>query len=278
MKIYPQKKDIFYLNYPNLLNINSEEKNKVIFFSGTDSESNFNNNLKKMPYNWHYREKEVNYKINDSGYRTDDWLKIDWKNSIVIFGCSCVFGVGLAEDEIISHYLQQMTGIKVINMGYGAGSNDLMVDNCASMINNFGYPMAVIFGWTFPDRFLFFSEKNHINVGNWILKQDLSGFIGNRDQNIYKNIYKYRRKNGYNLQMIGHNHKKIIMAMLKDKTKFIDFCFFEMFSNIFDCDHIKEGYIFNPDFNDEFKARDLCHPGRYDNYKIAEYLYKKIKQ
>lgn len=273
MKIYPKRKDIFYLNYQNLTDTSKDfNENKIIYFSGSDSKKNFDDLLKITSIDWHYRTKEVFYKINNSGYRTSNWDSIDWENSIVIFGCSCVFGVGLAEDETINYYLEQMTGKKVINMGYGGGSNDLMIDNCAFMINNFGYPKNVVFCWTFPDRFLFFYKNIHLPIASWLINQD-SELIKKEDQDVYKNIYNNRIKNNYYLQMISHNQKTIVKAMLKDKSHFIDFSFYKDISQTFDCHLVNE----NINQETELLARDLTHPGRKDTFLAAQHIYNNLK-
>jgi hypothetical protein len=252
----------FYQHAHNYL----PNESNIIYFTGTDTDVLFNENLKTMPQDWHYRTKEVFYQLNSSGYRTKEWKDIDWKNSIVIFGCSYVFGVGLAEDETIAYHLEKLTGKNVINMGYGGGSNDLSFINCTNMINNFDYPIATIFSWTSMDRFMYFIHKNIFHpIGAWTAqKKDVFNKFQN---NIVLNLYENMTKNLNHIYMINYNYKLILQAMLKDKTQMIDFSYLNESANIFKCDFI-------PMF---CNARDLRHPGNLDAINTAKYIYDKLK-
>jgi len=68
-------------------------------FAVSDTEELFNHNLKIMPQDWFYRTNPVNYTVNSQGYRTEEFEKIDWAQSVVIFGCSTVFGTGVSDES-----------------------------------------------------------------------------------------------------------------------------------------------------------------------------------
>jgi hypothetical protein len=224
-------------------------------FCGYDSEERFKENLKIMPLDWKYRTKEVKYRYNSSGYRTYEWKDIDWKNAIVVLGCSIVFGVGLAEDETMCHQIEKMTGRQTINLGYGGGSNDIIVSNCASLINTFGAPYAVVIGWTSPDRFTFYNKIHHIDVGKWF----------NQIRNV-KKMYDLNVDNEYHLMIKSHYMKEYIKALFLNRTKFIDFTFFKSIS-------LANEAIF---FETNSLARDLAHPSQENNYEVAQYLLNLI--
>ena len=86
-------------------------------FVGGDNEKFYKENLLKLPENWEYRNKKVNYTLNKHNYRTDDFRKIDWLNSVVVFGCSNVFGIGVDDTDTVSFNLSKLINRPVINMG-----------------------------------------------------------------------------------------------------------------------------------------------------------------
>jgi len=65
----------------------------------------------------------INYRVNSYGYRCPEFDTINWENSYVLLGASNIFGEGVLENETISHYLQEMLGEPVINLGFAAASN-----------------------------------------------------------------------------------------------------------------------------------------------------------
>ena len=226
------------------------DKNKNENFCGYDSEERFKENLKIMPHDWKYRTKEIKYHYNSSGYRTHEWKDIDWKNAIVVLGCSIVFGVGLAEEETMCYQIEKITGRQTINLGYPGGSNEVIINNCASLINNFGAPHTIVIGWTFPDRFRFYEKDNFTDIGVWSNKKIYDIFIENEHNVMVKNFYMY----------------ECIKAMLIDKTKSLHFTFFKKISSM-------NNIAF---FNYTNLARDLSHPCSEDNEKVTKYILENI--
>lgn len=134
------------------------------FYLGPDSIKLYHKNLQLMPADWHYRTKKVEYIYNDKGYRTKPFEKIDWNNSIVIFGCSFIFGMGLAEDETLSYFIEKITGIPAINMGIAGSSMSYAQYNQVVLSEMNVRPKAVINVWTSIDRVLYFDYNTHVNV------------------------------------------------------------------------------------------------------------------
>ena len=228
-------------------------------FSGYDSEERFKENLKIMPLDWKYRTKEIFYKHNSSGYRTHEWKDIDWKNAIVVLGCSIVFGIGLAEDETMCYQIEKMTGRQTINLGYGAGSNNIIINNLSGMINDFDAPYAVVIFWSGMDRFTIF-EDNHIihNIGGWVLNNKINKEL--------KKIYLFNSQ--YKKHIINSNYllTKQARAICKNKSRYLDYSFFS--------DTAKElGINF---LNNVNNARDLSHPGYETNRDVAVMVSQKI--
>lgn len=136
-------------------------------FVANDDEENFKKNLIKMPVDWHYRFKKITYKANKLKYRCEEFENINWSESIVIFGCSNVFGTGLAEDELIDFHIENITGIKTVNMGIMGSSIFHSLTNIVNMLNFEIKPLAVVNVYTGLDRFLYFSSRGIIPLGPW---------------------------------------------------------------------------------------------------------------
>ena len=80
-------------------------KQTITNFIGNDCEERLIENLKKLPNTWRYATEDITYTMNSHGYRTKQFDNIDWNNSVVILGCSCVFGTGINESDTISYTL-----------------------------------------------------------------------------------------------------------------------------------------------------------------------------
>ena len=66
---------------------------------------------------YEYKDKTLNYTINRiQGYRAKEFTDIDWSNSVLFFGCSWVFGVGI-DDPILTDIFTQQTGLDAVNLG-----------------------------------------------------------------------------------------------------------------------------------------------------------------
>lgn len=57
------------------------------------------------------------YTVNSQGYRCPEFDAIDWENSIIFFGCSHVFGIGLLDHETVANQLSLILNCPVINLG-----------------------------------------------------------------------------------------------------------------------------------------------------------------
>jgi hypothetical protein len=221
-------------------------------FASFDSPERFSENLKTQPLDWHYRNKKIEYNVNQSGYRTKEWKEIDWEESIVILGCSTIFGVGVAEDETIDHHLSKLTGRSVVNLGAPSASNYFICYNSFLIAKNFPVPWAVIHAYTGLERYTFFNSEDIVNRGIW--NQDkiyLDWVIGDGTNPII--------------------HNKFLAMMSKmfwsDKTNFFSCSFFEESGYHLDCQYL-------PIDN---QSRDLIHPSSLCSRSMAELIYENIK-
>lgn len=212
-------------------------------FCGSDSIELFNENLKKQPNNWHYRTKEITYNINSNGYRTLEWDQISWEESILVFGCSHVFGVGLAEDETISSQLSLLCNRPVINLGVSASSNMFIHHNSILTIKNFPTPWAVVCVWTGIARVLQYATHTVMNLGTWRGEHDLfKAWVKNKNNPVMHNYF----------DMLSTRE------LWRNRTRFTEISFFDDVAALAKCTYVKN----------TFSARDFIHPGA-DAMKIA---------
>lgn len=136
-------------------------------FSGADTEILYQENLKTKPQDWYYRNNPVTYTVNERGYRTLPFDKIDWKESVVIFGCSTVFGVGVDDTDTISSCLSKLINRPVINLGVGASSITYSLHNSIILSSNYPTPAAVVQLWTLYDRTVYYYRDKVKNHGPW---------------------------------------------------------------------------------------------------------------
>lgn len=227
-----------------------------------DDPSLFKKNKEKLGDAWHYSTKQIEYKVNANGYRAPEWNDIDWKEAVVILGCSMTFGVGVAEDETISYLLQERLGRPVINIGYPAGSNEAIFNNSVSIFENFGCPAAVVTAWSTLDRFLFFSSYMH-DIGLWT--KDSAMVDGVELQKLYDFI----NLNQINVQVKGYYLEKASRSFWKDRTHYYSMSFFPSTAHYMRVDKY---------FTFTNTARDLIHPGVESNREVAEHLFEVLKE
>jgi hypothetical protein len=257
------------------LNLKDKEDVKGSWnFFNSDSYKLLLKNLEKKPKDWYYRNKEITYTLNSDGYRTKEFDEIDWKNSIVMFGCSHVFGTGNDDADTIPNILENELGIPVINMGINGSSNMVMLHNSLMLNNRYERPKMIIYLWTSLVRQSFYSHDYMDSAAVGYLHQyDYEGSIENSKPLIYNSILGMET----NLQMevtntLVNNYLwvNIIRNMWKNECLTYEASLFKNTASYLKCDFY-HGYS-----ND--LARDDIHYGVRSNHKIAKGLYKKIKK
>lgn len=172
-----------------------------------DTEENYRKNLKKQPKDWYYRDKEIYYNVNSFGYRTKEFNELDWENSLVIFGDSCVFGVGVSEEDTVAKQLEKLTGIKTINLGTPGASLTFTMHNMVMLLQSFPRPKYVVNSLCPPQRTVLYGNTELWNLGSWS-NDKYSDFIldWNRDP--------------YNVQTQMMLTLKTMRELWKDKTSY----------------------------------------------------------
>lgn len=159
-------------NCANLIDLNkpSSYPSFYSFFSKDflDSEESFKENLKTQPKNWYYRNNAVLYSVNSQGYRCNDFKYLDWGNSIIMLGCSYVFGASVTDHDTLPFRLQELLGIDVINLGVNGGSQYTNLYNLVTLKMNGITPKAIINVWPSSNRISNFRHDMTIfHSGPW---------------------------------------------------------------------------------------------------------------
>jgi len=231
-------------------------------WQGTDTKELYHANLQKQSLDWHYRNNRVKYTLNSKGYRTEEFTKIDWAESVVMFGCSMVYGVGVTDEDTIGNNLSKIINRPVINMGVGGSSISFALHNSLILNSFYPTPKAVIYLWTDYDRCCYYNPDKIIHHGSWSAEQ--GNFMDN--WNLHESNAKVQA-------MFANMAAKQIW---KDKTELIEASYFKRSAKLFNCQHL----IHHPNYGLLGKVdygRDLIHPGKDATKRGAAELSKMLK-
>jgi hypothetical protein len=219
-------------------------------FAGYDSKELFEKNLKIMPEDWYYRNNIVNYTRNKQGYRTKNFKEIDWANSLVMFGCSNVFGIGVDNTNTIAVHLSNLLKVPVVNLGVEGSSINYSLHNATILRHSYPMPLGVINLWTHYSRTVYYNKRYLENCGDWNKSHHYFSAWSNDDSH------------SESYALIASKTSNIYW----EKIKHYEASLFPDTGRLLNCD------IYIPtDF-----ARDLVHPGINSNKMIAEKIANKI--
>lgn len=140
--------------YDNLLGEETAEVN--LPYSGADTLQKFCSNLQKMPDDWYYRNRPLDYYHNSQGHRSNNIDKINFDNYILFSGCSHTYGIGLELETTYTYLLSKKLNVDYYNLGLGGTGIDVMFYNVITWLNKFPKPKCVFLQWTDHTRFLGF--------------------------------------------------------------------------------------------------------------------------
>jgi len=225
-------------------------------WSGSDTEEAYLENLKTQSHDWYYRKNTVRYQYNRDGYRTREFKEIDWENSIVLFGCSVVEGIGLDNNDTISSQLEKLLDIPVINMGTGGSSMLLNLHNMSILRDGYPTPKAVITIWPNYQRIVEYDKFDYTSYGNWDMPVNslMDIWFKKNDNAVANAIFM----------------SKIGRLLWEDKCQYLEYAWCTDTSKILKC---KETL---PKWKDT--ARDLCHPGIESAKATANKIAMDIKK
>jgi len=235
-----------------------EQKKFLPYFLSDTEKTHYEKCKKELGSDWHYYDKEVTYILNNHNYRTKEWKEIDWKNSIVVFGCSHVFGEGLALDETLCYQLENLFDRPVINLGQSGTSNTFNWHNSLQFYNIFGIPYAVVQVWTAFERFLYYEDDQVKRVGAWS-----GGKWDGYDKDMEKLFYLWN-KNSTHSEMFCEFENMACKDFWSNKTHYFEASYFEGTAKLLNCLHI-------PKLDD---ARDFEHSGVKTHKNGARLIYE----
>lgn len=230
-------------------------------YCGSDDGKKFKSNLKRTKKDWYYRDTPIKYTLNSLGYRTRNFDEVDWENSIVIFGCSYVQGVGVDDTHTLSYFLEKELNLPVINMGVIGSSNTFHLHNVNVLLTQYPKPKAILYLPSAIQRYPIYDWDHVIYRGEW---------TDNKTQ------MKTNRANSVVQNLMALN---IISNMCQSRTTYIEYCvshplykFLEDYNP-----NVNRVYIDGCEpriDNEEDYARDLAHPGSNIHERLAKSLTK----
>lgn len=235
----------------NNLFINNSYSPKTSSFFGTDRKHVFEKNLQTQPIDWRYRKKEITYTLNKDSFRTIEFNNVIWSESVVIFGCSHTFGVGLSEDETIAFNLSKLIDCPVINMGVGGSSPTFATHNAIILKKGYPTPKAVVNIWSGLNRTAYYHQYN--------VQHDIV--------NDYQGSYNYQwNKHDANAIVNGLFLQKLSKIMWEGMP-YYEISMFEHTAK-----HLKCHFVKPIDY-----ARDLMHLGHETSYLVAKKIAENLK-
>ena len=219
-------------------------------FSSIDTEELYQQNLATQPKDWYWRSRPLTYTLNQQRYRAPEWKDCDWKNSILFFGCSLAYGIGVDDSQTISHYLSLRTGWPVINLGQSGTGIVFAWANSIILKEHNITPKAVVYLWSSTSRQTeFASETSTIKHGIW-----------DSSTPWMQHLLAYEKHNSIITQYYVRNLRQFWNCPV------IEASFYKDVSELTGCIHL--------DYKDY--ARDLKHPGPLTTAQAAFTIYDKI--
>jgi hypothetical protein len=201
--------------------------------------------------------------VNSMGYRAPEFDTVDWANSIVIFGCSFVYGTAINDNETISAQLENLLGRPVINMGVPASSMIYAFANQLSMREQNILPYAVVNCWTSINRLSYFLDNDVVaHIGPWTEKANTK----NLNLRVYKKLLELWNFEDSNAKMYSSIFSRMTRLLWED-TKHLEYSFFE--STI---EHLNVKLIKQIDF-----GTDNSHPGVRTTAETAKMIKEDLE-
>ena len=268
-------------------------------------------------HNWYFDDSEQNflkdphpkylngftYKLNNHGYRCDDFDLENDKYKILTIGCSVSFGFGLPYDETYSHILCKRLSekynidIKNYNLSYSSVSSDYISRVLFQTIDIINPNYVILLFPTF-NRLEYGNIPMHVNLPEALDKY----FKNNKPSKLIKKVemcLDLLDDNSYCFLNFVKNFNFIDEILKKRNLKWFWASWDETFKGVLhENDFLKnlksyinlensdfsESFIKNlikelkykPRQNKNFLARDWVHPGKEFNQFFANYLYDRI--
>ena len=190
----------------------------------------------------------IYYDFNKFGFRCPEFDTVNWEESVVVLGCSCTAGVGLAKENTVTSLLSNEIGRPVINLGVAASGIDLACYNSIILHDHFPKPLAVVQLWSDTARYVDMDRERYLHPHLYFPKR-----------------HNYDAK--YNWDLRSYFYRKTDKSLWAGKTKYYEATFFFETSKLFNCDFVHR----------EDQAIDGLHPGIVTTRKMAHLIAINLK-
>jgi len=149
--------------------------NRSSLFFGVDSEQSLAENKNRLPEDWIYNQKIINYSFNSHGLRMNKELAEINEEYIVALGCSHSLGIGVCLEDSWPYLMAQQLGIDYINSSVVGASVKLTAINFFNMLDTVkilpkvlavAWPHAVRYTWYSQGNFLFYLPRHSLGQSN----------------------------------------------------------------------------------------------------------------
>lgn len=150
--------------------------NSNLLFTGGDTKSNFEKNLKVQPADWYYRNREISYKKNANGHRCKNISEVDLDNYILFTGCSYTEGIGIELEKTFAYLVSQKLNVDYYNLALGGSGPDVCFFNLVKFYFTVKkLPKFLILQFPQETRFVTFNHESSLQIpyffnGIWIDK------------------------------------------------------------------------------------------------------------
>ena len=225
------------------------------YFYPIDTRELYEKNLLIQAAEWSWRDRSIRYDLNTQGYRCEEWSSIDWNSSILCFGCSMTFGIGVDTDQTWPHYLSLVSGHPCVNLAQPGASVAFNWANSVKLLAQGIRPRAVIYYWPDYSRsFEFVEGLRTVNWGSWIKPQLSPGQLGHVGSAWAVNPVHARAMSLLYMQSLNWSCPRLDLTWSPDPLP-------GQQHHLVKLDH----------------ARDLRHPGPVSNQQFAQDVCAQLK-
>jgi hypothetical protein len=222
----------------------------VQYWDTSDSAHRYQENLnnpvnKKLLEKYNFVDAVIEYRFNNDGFRGQE---ID-NSECLCFGCSFTMGTGIHEESTWPAQLSKIINASVANLGHAGSSNDSALRFALHYVPKLKPKIAV---WLQTDMFRLEIIDEHARIVDNVI-------INHLKNSPYQNDYFIKQ---WSLNEINQQ-----LNLLKNTLAFKQICQ----ENNTKCIIVSRDDVLHLDM-----ARDLMHPGRESNKKLAESIAQLV--
>jgi len=222
----------------------------VQYWDTSDSAHRYQENLnnpvnKKLLEKYNFVNAVIEYRFNNDGFRGQE---ID-NSECLCFGCSFTMGTGIHEESTWPAQLSKIINASVANLGHAGSSNDSALRFALHYVSKLKPKIAV---WLQTDMFRLEIIDEHTRIVDNVI-------INHLENSPYQNDYFIKQ---WSLNEINQQ-----LNLCKNTLAFKQICQ----ENSTKCIILLRDEVLHLDM-----ARDLMHPGRESNKKLAERIAQLV--